>query len=163
MNAIVAICEDWGIGNQGELLVRNKADMRHFVSCTSGGTVIMGRTTLDSFPGGRPLKNRRNIVLTRQADFSREGVEVAHSVEEALDLVAEDNPDDVWVIGGASVYEQLLGHCKSVVVTRNGCTRPADTYFPNLDELPAWRLASRDGKGVTEEGVPYSFLTYRQE
>lgn len=165
LKAIVAVCDDWGIGRAGDMVVANRADMRHFVRCTKGHAVIMGRKTLESFPGGRPLKDRRNIVLTRDAAFSREGVEVVHSVDEALAAVADE--DEAWVIGGAEVYRQLLPLCSEVVVTKNHCVREADAYFPNLDEDPAWRVAATDGGYVIEPGegdagVAYDFVTYEQ-
>ena len=156
MRAIVAVCRDWGIGKDGDLLVHNKEDMRSFVRHTTGGTVVMGRSTLDSFPGGRPLKNRRNIVLTRQTDFARAGVEVAHSVDEALALVADADPDTVWVIGGASVYRQLLPYCGGAVVTKFDELRDADTFFPDLDTDPAFEITE------TEEGETCRFVTYRR-
>lgn len=126
LSAIVAVCDDWGIGREGDMLVANRADMRHFVRCTKGHTVILGRKTLESFPGGRPLKDRRNIVLTRDASFTCAGAEIAHSVDEALSLLGED--EDAWVIGGAEIYRQLLPHCTRAVVTKNHCTRAADTF-----------------------------------
>lgn len=160
LSAIVAVCDDWGIGLDGGMVVENREDMRHFVACTTGHPVIMGRKTLESFPGGRPLKNRRNVVLTRDASFSLEGVEVAHSAEEALAAVADE--DEAWVIGGGQVYELLLPHCQRAVVTRNHCVRPCDTRFPDLDADPAWEVAEvRDG-GVTPEGVPFDFVTYER-
>ncbi|MCC6103290.1 MAG: dihydrofolate reductase [Atopobiaceae bacterium] len=160
MRAIVAVCKNWGIGKDGHLIVRNRADMKHFVSSTMGGTVVMGRKTLDSFSKGRPLKGRRNIVLTHREDFVREGVEVAHSIEEVLALVASCNPEQVWVIGGASVYRELLPYCSSAIVTKHECLCPADSFFPNLDESPSWHEASCESKGLTEENVPYAFVTY---
>lgn len=165
LKAIVAVCDDWGIGHAGDMVVANRADMRHFVRCTKGHAVIMGRKTLESFPGGRPLKDRRNIVLTRDGSFAREGVEVVHSVEEALAAVVGE--EEAWVIGGAEVYRQLLPACSEAVVTKNHCMREADAYFPNLDEDPAWRVASTDGGYVIEPGegdagVAYEFVTYEQ-
>ncbi len=109
--AIVAVCDDWGIGRDGDMVVSNRADMRHFVNKTKGHPVIMGRKTLESFPGGRPLKDRRNIVLTRDEAFSREGVEVVHSVDEALAAVADE--DVAWVIGGGAVYGQFRSFIRS--------------------------------------------------
>lgn len=156
--AIVAVCDDWGIGLDGGMVVRNREDMRHFVSCTTGHPVIMGRRTLESFPGGRPLRDRCNIVLTRDPGFSREGVEVAHTVEEALRAV-EGEPE-AWVIGGGEVYRQLLPLCSRAVVTRNHCVRRADAYFPDLDASPTWRASEARTGGVTEEGVPFDFVTY---
>ncbi len=165
LKAIVAVCDDWGIGLDGGMVVENRADMRHFVACTKGHAVIMGRKTLESFPGGRPLKDRRNVVLTRDASFARAGVEAVRSVDEALAAVAGE--DEAWVIGGAEVYRQLLPFCSEAVVTRNRCERPADTFFPNLDDDPAWHIAARDGGHVVAEGegdagVAYEFVTYER-
>jgi dihydrofolate reductase len=158
VNAIVAVCDDWGIGQAGRLLVRNSADMHRFVEHTMGGTVIMGRRTLESFPGGRALKGRRNIVLTRDEDFDREGIEVAHGVREALDLAAPD--EYVWIIGGESVYRSFLPYCEHAYVTRNHCTLPADAFFPDLDNLPGWQLESTEPGGTTDDGMDFSFATY---
>lgn len=165
LSAIVAVCDDWGIGRAGDMIVANRADMRHFVRCTTGHTVIMGRKTLESFPGGRPLKDRRNIVLTRDASYARGDVEVAHTVSGALALLRAG--EDAWVIGGGEVYRQLLPACARAVVTRNHCTRPADTFFPNLDEDEAWRVAEADdghviAAGEGDEGVAFEFVTYER-
>lgn len=160
LKAIVAVCDDWGIGLDGGMVVNNREDMRHFVSCTMGSPVIMGRRTLESFPGGRPLKGRRNIVLTHDASFAREGVEVVASLDEALAAVAGE--EVAWVIGGSSVYEQMLPLCTEAVITKNHCVRPADSYFPNLDESPSWQVAETREGGVTPEGVAFDFVTYRQ-
>lgn len=165
LSAIVAVSDDWGIGYDGDMIVSNKADMRRFVELTTGHTVIMGRRTLDSFPGGRPLKNRRNIVLTRDVSFEREGVEVVHSVDEALDAIADE--DEAWVIGGEEVYRQLLPFCTVAEVTRTHCLRLADTHFPNLDEDDAWEVAVESepaliGADEEDHGIEFRFVTYRR-
>lgn len=158
LSAIVAVCDDWGIGLRGGMVVENREDMRHFVSCTMGHAVIMGRRTLESLPGGRPLKGRRNVVLTRDESFSREGVEVVHGVEGALAAVRDE--EEAWVIGGGEVYRQLLPRCGRAVVTRNHCVRPCDTRFPDLDADPSWRVLETRAGGVTPEGVAFDFVTY---
>lgn len=165
LKAIVAVCDDWGIGRAGDMVVANRADMRHFVRCTKGHPVIMGRKTLESFPGGRPLKDRRNIVLTRDASFTRAGVEVATSVDRALALVADE--PCAWVIGGGEVYRQLLPYCTEAVITKNHVIRPCDTFFPNLDELDGWELVEQTEPvtiepGQGDAGVRYAFATYRR-
>lgn len=165
LKAIVAVCDDWGIGRGGDMVVANRADMRHFVSCTTGYPVIMGRKTLESFPGGRPLKNRRNIVLTRDASFAREGVEVVHSVEEALAAVEREVV--AWVIGGGEVYRQLLPYCTEVEVTHNHVTHRVDTAFPDVSADSAWKIVARSGEHIIGEGqgdagVAYEFVTYRR-
>ena len=106
MNAIAAVSADWGIGRDNDLLFHIREDMRRFRELTSGGTVIMGRKSLDSLPGGRPLPQRRNIVITRQPDFTRENIEVAHSIAEVLRLA--EGQEDIWVIGGGEIYAALL-------------------------------------------------------
>lgn len=162
----MAVCDDWGIGRDGDMLVANRADMRHFVRCTKGHAVIMGRKTLESFPGGRPLKDRRNIVLTRDPAFTRDGVEVVHSIDEALSAVA--NEEEAWVIGGSEVYRQLLPLCAEVVVTKNHVTHAADAFFPNLDDDPRWRVSATDGgyvvqQGEGDAGVAFEFVTYERQ
>lgn len=158
MDAIVSVTSDWAIGKDGGLLVPNRADMRRFVQLTRGCTVLMGRKTLESFPGG-PLRGRRNVVISRQDGYAPEGVEVFHAPEEAMEAVAGD--EAVWLIGGASVYQALLGRCERAYVTMNECVREADSWFPNLDESPDWEVEAREKGGVTEAGIPFEFVTYR--
>ena len=165
LKAIVAVCDDWGIGADGDMVVSNRADMRHFVQKTSGHTVIMGRRTLESFPGGRPLKNRRNIVLTRDASFAREGAEVVHSVDEALAALTDG--EEAWVIGGGKVYAEFLPYCVEAEVTHNHCVRESDTFFPNLVDDPAWDTVASSGlsevaPGEGDTGLTYEFFTYRR-
>ena len=159
MKAIVSVTQDWGIGLKGNLLVRNPADMRFFREQTMGGTVVCGQTTFMGFPGGA-LKGRRNVVLSIDPDFAAEGAEVVRSLDEALAAVATDDPDHVWLIGGQSVYRQLLPHCTHALVTKNDVTLPADAFFPNLDDDPAWHVESEVAGGVTKDGVAFAFVTY---
>ena len=167
MNCIVAVTQDWGIGRGGDLLIHDRADMRHFVRHTKDATVVMGDRTLASFPGGRPLKGRRNVVLTIDPDLRvpecPEGTscELVYGLDEALAAVASEDPDQVWLIGGASVYRQLLPQCRRAIVTRFATTMDADVYFPNLDEDEQWVLERVEDGGVTEAGVSYDFATYR--
>ncbi|WP_297871636.1 dihydrofolate reductase [uncultured Oscillibacter sp.] len=159
MNAIVITDRRWAIGRDGGLLFSLPTDMRHFRDRTMGGTVILGRRTLDSFPGGRPLPGRRNIVVTHQADLSQEGMETAASLDEAVALAGEDG-ENVWVIGGGSVYTALLNRCRRVVLTRvDAQAEGADTFFPNLDKLPNWTLVST-GEPMEENGLTFRFLEY---
>ena len=141
MNAIVVTDKQWAIGRNGDLLFSLPGDMKHFRTLTTGGTVIMGRKTLDSFPGGRPLPKRRNIVITRSPDFHREGCETVSTPEDALALARDE--ENVWLIGGGSIYAALLGRCRRASVTRVDSTvSDADTFFPNLDKSPDWKLVS---------------------
>ena len=158
MNAIVVADRNWAIGRNNGLLFSLPGDMKHFRTLTSGGTVIMGRRTLDSFPGGRPLPKRRNIVITRDPDFCREGCEVVHNPEAALALAGDG--DDVWLIGGGSIYAALLDRCRRACVTRVDTAAPeADVFFPNLDALPGWTVG-HTGEPITENGLTYRFVDY---
>lgn len=159
MNAIVAVCRDWGIGYQGSLLVHSKVDMHRFVELTMGGTVVMGRKTLESFPGG-PLKGRRNVVIAHDPSALPEGVVGATSPAAAVEAVAADDPSKVWLIGGESVYRALLGQCTRAYVTKFDVEKPADAFFPNLDGDPAWAVERVEDAGVTTKGTPLSFVTY---
>jgi len=159
MRAIVSVTRDWAIGHEGGLLVRNPRDMRFFREMTSGGTVLMGRTTFEGLPHGA-LPKRRNVVLSHDVDYAAAGIEVAHSLEEALDLVEGDDPDRVWLIGGAAVYAALIDCCHEAYVTRNDVTLPADAYFPDLAADPAWRLSKTLESGVTDEGIPYTMCVF---
>ena len=158
LEAIVAVYADWGIGAKGTQPVVVKADRRRFRELTEGAAVLVGRKTLADFPGGRPLKNRANIVLTRQ-NLLIEGAETAGSVEAALELAAPHS--HVLVIGGESVYKALIPHIGRVYVTKIALTPHSDVFFPDLDADPAWRVAET-GEESEENGVRYCFLTYER-
>lgn len=161
MNAIVVVDRSWAIGRNGGLLFSLPTDMRRFRALTLGGTVILGRKTLDSFPGGRPLPKRRNIVITHNVDFDRACAEAVSSPEAALECAGDTPEDQLWVIGGSSVYTALLSRCKRVYLTRvDAVAEGADTFFPNLDKLPSWKIEEQ-GDTVEENGYTYRFLTYR--
>lgn len=155
MQAIVAVSRSWGIGKGGDLLFRLPSDLRRFKAMTTGHTVIMGRKTLDSLPGGKGLPHRRNLVLSRQSDFAPDRAEVIHSVEDIL-KTAED---DAFVIGGQQVYEQLLPYCARVYVTKVLADPEADAFFPDLDKLPEWKVAST-GEMLTENGLSFQYVEY---
>ncbi|AEB06931.1 dihydrofolate reductase region [Coriobacterium glomerans PW2] len=161
--AIVSVCRDWGIGCAGDMVVRNRVDMRHFVSLTRGHAVIMGRKTLESLPGGAPLRDRRNIVLTHDETFAREGVTTVCTAAAAIGAIAEE--DEAWLIGGAAVYRLLLPFCSRAFVTKHDCVRTCDAYFPDLDVDPAWSLECAGTRAVLasgegDEGLGYSFDVY---
>ena len=158
MEAIVAVFSDWGIGSEGTQQVVLKADRAHFRTLTAGAAVIVGRRTLGDFPGGKPLKGRNNIVVTRQ-NLTIEGAEVAHSTEEALTLAAQY--PRTLVIGGASVYRQFLPYLDTVHITKIDLTPASDSFFENLDASPEWQaLEPEDWQ--EEDGVRYCFQTYRR-
>ena len=157
LTAIAAADADYGIGKNGDLLFHIPEDMKFFRSTTLGHTVIMGRKTLESLPNGKPFKDRRNIVLSRDESFAPEGVEVVHSVEEAVRLAKGE--DEVFVCGGGEIYRALLPYCKKALITKIDAQAGAEVFFPNLDELPEWKLAECSDEHE-HEGVKFRFCTY---
>lgn len=158
MVAIVAVAENWGIGKDGDLLFSIHQDMRRFRTLTSCMTVVMGRKTLESLPGGKPLPKRRNIVLTSRAE-PIEGVEIAHNIDEVLALVADDPTEEVYVMGGGQVYAALLPHCEKVLLTKVFASPEADTFFPDLDADSAWKIAE-ESEILEEEGLRFQYMDY---
>lgn len=157
MNAIVAVDENWAIGKGGDQLVYIPADLKRFKALTTGHTVILGRKTLATFPGGRPLKGRRSLILSRDPSFTPEGAEVFHDLNSLLSAA----PEDAFVIGGASVYELLLAYCDTIYVTKIQDTFPADCYFPNLDQRPEW-IAAEEESEQEDGGIKFRYVTYRR-
>ena len=158
MELIVAVYDDWGIGCCGTQPVALSADRKFFREQTRGAMVIVGRKTLADFPGGKPLPNRVNVVLTR-GNVDMEGVVVCHSPEEAADLAK--TADRAMVIGGGRVYRQMLPLCDTAIITKVHTTTPCDTYFPNLDEDPQWKLAEVLQSGE-ENGIGYEMCVYKR-
>lgn len=159
MNLIAAVDRNWGIGNKGKLLVSIPEDMKFFRQKTTGNVVIMGRSTLQSFPNGLPLKNRTNVVLTRDQSFQVKEAVIVHSVEEAREKAEQYNTEEVYVIGGASIYEQMLEYCDTAYITYIDYSYEADAYFPNLDEREDWMLAE-ESEEKTYFDVEYYFRKY---
>lgn len=157
MELIVNVSENWGIGMGDQLLVSIRADLLRFRELTMGGTVILGRKTLQTFPGGRPLKGRRNIILSTQADFCPEGAEVAHNVRELLSLLRPE--ENIFVIGGESIYRLLLPYCSRARVTKSYVNLPADRFFPDLDALSNWQVEARE-ELLEENGVQFQYVDY---
>lgn len=162
MKAIVAVDKNWGIGLKGKLLVSIPADMKFFRSTTLGKVVVMGRKTLESFPNGAPLKDRVNIVLTKNTSFQKNGVIVVHSIDELKDKLKKYNSDDVYVIGGETIYKQLIDECDTAYVTKIDYAYEADAYFPNLDEKDNWEVAV-EGEEETYYDLEYYFMTYKKK
>lgn len=156
MEAIVAVFSDWGIGSEGSQQVVLKADRRHFRELTEGAAVIVGRRTLEDFPGGRPLKGRHNIVVTRQ-NIEIEGAQTVHGTGEAAE--AAKAHDRCLVIGGASIYRQFFPYLKRVHLTKIDLAPESDSFFPNLDADPSWRCTEK-GSWQEESGIRYCFCTY---
>ena len=162
MKAIVNISPGWGIGKEGQLLVHIHADMRRFRALTLHHTIICGRKTLESFPNGEPLPNRRNIVLTQNPSYRKEGVTVCHSLLELQTALAEGNTDDVFVCGGEQIYRLLLPYCDEALVTLNYLTEGADRFFPNLNRLLNWHLTDV-GEKQWEADLAFRYLTFKND
>ena len=158
MEAIVAVYSDWGIGIDGTQPVVVKADRAHFIELTRGAAVIVGRKTLADFPGGRPLKGRNNIVITRQ-NIEIEGAEVAHTTEEALELAAKY--PRTLVLGGASVFRQFMPWLDKIHVTKIDLAPESDSFFENLDASPQWQMTDEEN-WQDEDGLLYCFVTYER-
>lgn len=162
MNLIVAVDNNWAIGYQHELLIRIPNDHKHFREETTGKVVVLGRKTLETFPQGLPLKNRTNIILSTNQDFQVKDAIVVHSVEELLEELKKYADEDIYIIGGDSVYRQLLPYCNVAHVTKIDHEYQADAYFPNLDQDEEWEITA-DSDEQTYFDIPYQFLKYERK
>lgn len=161
MNLIVAVDKNWAIGYNNKLLVQIPADQRFFRNETLHKAVIMGRKTLESLPGGMPLKDRLNVVITSNPDYKVNGAVVVDSIEKALEAVKEYKSEDVYVIGGESIYRQMLPFCDLAHVTKIDYAYKADTYFPNLDEMEEWVITGESDE-QTYHDIVYTFYRYEK-
>ena len=158
MELIVAVYEDWGIGKDGTQPVALSADRKFFRATTKGAAVIVGRRTIEDFPGKQPLPGRVNIALTRTMQVIP-GFTVCTSPEEAAER--SKTAERTFVIGGGSIYRQMLPYCDAAYITKVHTTPESDTFFPNLDQDPAWYLAETLQSGE-ENGIPYEMLLYKR-
>ena len=161
MNLIAAVDQNWAIGNKNELLVRIPADQKFFRETTTGTVVVMGRKTLESFPNGLPLKNRTNIVLTHDHTYKVPGAVVVHDMDELHEELKKYDSQDIYVIGGETIYRQLLDECDVAHITKIDYAYDADAYFPNLDERPEWKITA-DSEEQTYFDLEYYFYRYER-
>lgn len=162
MKAILAADKNWGIGYNNRLLVSIPSDMKFFRQTTTGKVVVMGRKTLESFPNGLPLKNRTNIVLTANPDYDVKDAVIVHSKDELLEELKKYNEDDIYVLGGESVYRMMLPYCDTVLVTKIDRAFQADTHFPNLDEMEEWTL-TEESEEQTCFDLEFRFTKYERK
>lgn len=162
MKAFLAADKNWGIGYNNRLLVSIPSDMKFFRQTTTGKVVVMGRKTLESFPNGLPLKNRTNIVLTANPDYDVKDAVIVHSKDELLEELKKYNEDDIYVIGGESVYRMMLPYCDTVLVTKIDRAFQADTHFPNLDEMEEWTL-TEESEEQTCFDLEFRFTKYERK
>ncbi len=160
MYLIAAADKNWAIGKNGGLLYCLPQDMKFFRETTQGSVVVMGRKTLDSFPGGKPLKNRVNIVFTRNADFEREGVITCGSADGLMKILDGYKDKNVFVIGGEQIYRLLLPYCTRAYITRVNAEAEADSYLPDL-ENEGWYITS-ESDTLTDNGINFKFVVFEK-
>lgn len=161
MIAVLSADKNWAIGYKGDLLVKIPNDMKMFRKLTTGNVIVMGRKTLESFPNSQPLPNRVNIVMTQNPDYQAKGCVIVHNTEELLEELKNYPDKQVYVVGGESIYKELLPLCREAYVTRIDYEYQADRYFPNLDEREEWELYE-EGEEETFFSIEYYFNKYRR-
>jgi dihydrofolate reductase len=159
MKLIACVDQNWGIGANGRLLMSIPEDLKHFKEITLNKTVVMGRHTFKSLPNMKPLENRRNIVLSSNRNYHISGVEVCNSIEELFEKTSNIPTDDIFIIGGESVYKQLIPYCNMAYITKIFATYPSDKYMINMDKDKSWSLAIEEPKHIYN-GVSLSFSEY---
>lgn len=162
MNLIANVDINWAIGKNNQLLVKIPADMKFFRETTTGKVVVMGRKTLESFPNGQPLKNRTNIVLTHDRSYQVKEAIVVYSMDELHEELKKYPSEDIYIIGGESIYRQLVDECDVAHITKVDFAYDADAHFPNLDEKPEWRI-TQDSEEQTYFDLEYYFYKYEKK
>ncbi len=162
MNLIAAVDNNWAIGNKGQLLVRIPADHRMFRQETLGKVIVYGRKTLETFPMAQPLDRRTNIVLSGNPKYKVNNAIVVHSIEELLEELKQYPSEDIYIIGGESVYRQMLPYCDTAHITKIDYSYEADAYFPNLDSDPDWEITA-DSDEQTYFDLAYTFIRYERK
>ena len=162
MKLIAAADNNWAIGNNDSLLVSIPADQKRFREITTGNIVVLGRKTLSGFPNGLPLKNRTNVILSSKEDFKAGDAIIVHSEEELFAYLKERDSDDIYVIGGGTVYKLLEPYADTAYITKLDYNYQADTYFPNLDEKDNWKIVE-ESEEQTYFSLEYYFVTYKND
>lgn len=163
MKLIVAVDKNWGIGREGKLLFDIPEDMKFFRTATTGKTVVMGRKTLLSFPNGKPLPNRNNIVITRQDNLTAyDNLQVVNSFDELFRVIDPKHSDDVYLIGGGEIYNQLLNYCDELLITKVDADGKADVFMTNIDEHPDYIL-SDSSEWMEHNNLRFRFTRYTRK
>ena len=160
MKCIAAVDNNWAIGNRGRLLVSIPNDQKMFRNETSGKVVVLGRKTLETFPQGLPLKNRTNIILSHDKDYKVKDAIVVHDDKELFDILKTYDSDDIYIIGGESVYAAYADYCDTAIITKIDQNYESDAFFPNLDESDNWQMVA-ESEEMTYFSVEYTFREYR--
>ena len=159
MKLIAAVSSEWGIGYNNDLLFHIPEDMKFFRSKTKDNVIITGRKTLESFPGGKPLKNRINIVLTNNKSYKVEDAVTVNTVSELFNRLDTISGKEIFVCGGEQIYKLLLPYCDTAFITKIEAHKLCDKFFPNLDNEPCWRLTNKSERH-SDNGLDFTFLTY---
>lgn len=162
MNLIVAVDDNWAIGSKGGLLVCIPKDHKAFREETMGKVVVLGRKTLETFPQGLPLDGRTNIILSSNQNYRVKNAAVVHSKEELLEELRKYKEEDIYIVGGESVYRMMLPYCNVAHVTKIEHSYEADAYFPNLDETEDWEVTA-DSEEQTYFDIAYRFIKYERK
>ena len=162
MNLIACVDANWAIGKNNQLLVRIPADQKFFRETTTGKVVVMGRKTLESFPNGQPLKNRTNIVLTHDHTYQVKDAIVVYSMDELHEELKKYDSEDIYIIGGESIYNQFVDACDVAHITKVDYAYDADAHFPNLDEKPEWQI-TQDSEEQTYFDLIFYYYKYEKK
>ena len=162
MKLIAAVDKNWAIGYKGRLLASIRADQMNFKKLTLGKVVVLGRKTMDTFPNKRPLPQRRNIILSRNPEYEVRGAEVVHNKEELFEFIKDVDTDDVFIIGGESLYREFLPYCDTAIITKINYAYEADAYFPNLNKDEEWECIE-EGEEQTCFDMEFCFTTYKRK
>ena len=160
MKLIAAVDENWAIGYKGKLLVSIPNDQKMFRNETTGKVIVLGRKTLETFPNGLPLKNRTNIIMTKDPEYSVKEAIVVHDEKELAAALSQYASDDIYIIGGESIYKQFADCCDTAIITKIDQAYQADAYFPNLDKADNWKMVA-ESEEQTYFSVEYTFREYK--
>lgn len=161
MNLIAAVDKNWAIGYKNELLIRIPKDQKFFKYKTINKVIIMGRKTFESFPNRLPLKERQNIILTSDIDYKISNAIVLNCLDDLYDELKKYDTGDIYIIGGESIYKQMIDKCDTAYITKINSEFEADSFFPNLDNDPKWEIINKSPKR-TYINVQYIFYTYKR-
>ena len=162
MKCIAAVDSNWAIGFKGKLLVSIPNDQKMFRNETSGKVIVLGRKTLETFPNGLPLKNRTNIILSHNKDYNVKDAVVVHDDDELFALLKQYDTDDIYIIGGQSVYERYYRYCDTAIITKIDQAYESDAFFPNLDKDEDWEMVA-ESEEFTYFSVEYTFREYKNK
>ncbi len=161
--AIASVDRNWAAGYRGHLLIDNPDDLRRFSELTKGSTVVMGRKTFESLPQAAPLPHRKNVIMSKDTSFKPNGCIIVNSINELKSYIDTSNDQIIWIIGGEDIWMGTLDLIDECQITSHYCEcENADTYFPNLDILDEWNIASIEGPYTTDSGIDYEYRTYRK-